>query len=94
MANVASLENKKTNVRFNEVYLNFRVDYDSVAKEKGGVTSSSDFGRHYEELLRRTDVDACRVNLLEPKDAVELRFEKKLKGLNNELVAATVNACL
>jgi hypothetical protein len=79
LANVACRENTETNIRFNEVYLAFRVDYDSVAKEKG-VTSSSEFGKHYEELLSRPEIRATRVSLMKPGDVQELKFAKKLQG--------------
>ena len=77
MANVACRENVKTNIRFNEVYLAMRVEHDASAKESGAIPSS-DFGRHYEELLKRTDIDACRVSIMKREDIDDLKFAKKL----------------
>jgi hypothetical protein len=79
MANVACLELSDTNVRFNEVFLNIRVDYDAVAKEKGPSSmGASEFAVHYEELLSRTEINACRVSIRAPGDVRELKFQKKL----------------
>lgn len=79
MATVACRELADTNIRFNEVFLNLRVDYDAVAKEKGGGSmAASEFARHYEEILSRPEVNACRVSIRAPGDVRELRFEKKL----------------
>lgn len=78
LANVAIRENEKNNIRFNEVYLSCRVDYDSVAKEKGNVISSSEFAGNYEQILIRTDIKGCRVSVLKPEDVTNLRYEKKL----------------
>ncbi|KAF2670948.1 short-chain dehydrogenase/reductase-like protein SDR [Microthyrium microscopicum] len=77
LANVACRENAKTNIRFNEVYLACRVDYDSVAEGKG-VISSSKFADNYEQILSRPDIKGCRVSVLKPEDIEELKFEKKL----------------
>jgi len=56
-----------------------RVEVDSDAKQKGGsVVASSDFARHYEELLERDDINACRVSIEKPDDIAKLRFQKKL----------------
>jgi hypothetical protein len=80
MANVACRElSGKSNIRFNEVYLNLRVDYDAVAKQKGGAAvGSSEFGRHYEELLRSGDIDGCRVTIESREDITNLKYQKKL----------------
>jgi NAD(P)-dependent dehydrogenase (short-subunit alcohol dehydrogenase family) len=79
LANVACRENAKTNIRFNEVYLACRVDYDSVAEEKGGnCISASEFAGNYEELLSRSDINGCRVSVLKPEDVRDLKYQKKL----------------
>jgi hypothetical protein len=79
MANVACRENAKTNVRFNEVYLACRVDYDSVAEELGGNRmSTSEFAGNYEEILSRPDISGCRISVLKPEHVRDLKYEKKL----------------
>ena len=80
MANAACRENAKTNLRFNEVYLNYRVDYDAVVEEKGEENRMkvSDFAKVYEGILTRPEIDGCRVSVLGPQDVKELKFRKKL----------------
>ena len=80
LANVASLENAKTNIRFNEVYLCYRVDFDSVAEEKGaaGRIKASDFARVYEGILANKNIDASRVSVYGPQDIDDLKYKKKL----------------
>lgn len=79
-ANVACHELAETNVRFNEVYLCFRVDYDAVAAQKGpGSLPSSAFAAHYEELLRREDIRGCRVSLRQHSHVKDLPSEKKIR---------------
>lgn len=80
LANVACLENVKTNIRFNEVYLCYRVDFDSVAEKKGTADriKASDFARVYEGILANKDIDACRVSVLGPGDVDDLKYRKKL----------------
>lgn len=80
LANVACRELANTNIRFNEVFLSFRVDYDSVAREKNdGSVGSSEFARHYEELLARPEITGSRVSLRKPGDVKDLQFKKKLE---------------
>lgn len=79
LANVACRENKDNNVRFNEVYLNRRVDYDEVAQKKGGnVISASEFAGNYEQILDRQDIKGCRISVLKPEDVKELNYQSKL----------------
>jgi len=82
MANVACLENAKTNIRFNEVFLAIRVDYDAVCEEKGNDdwhrTKASDFARVQEGIWANEEIRACRVSVLSPADIDTLRFKKKL----------------
>ena len=80
MANVACLENKSTNVRFNEVFLNYRVDFDAVAEQKGasGIIKSSEFARVYESVLANKNIEGCRVSINSPDDVENLKFVRKL----------------
>ncbi|KAL0934919.1 uncharacterized protein CTRU02_209510 [Colletotrichum truncatum] len=79
LANVGCRELAETNIRFNEVHLSFRVDYDSVAKQKGdGSVGSGKMAKHYENLLVRPDIKGARINLARPEDVNTLPFTKKL----------------
>lgn len=80
LASVACLENLKTNVRFNEVYLGYRVDYDSVVEEEGGVNrmKSSEFAHVYETILANRDIRGCRITVSGPEDVDQLKYKKKL----------------
>jgi hypothetical protein len=82
LANVACRENANTNIRFNEVYLAVRVDYDAVCEELGmkDRSKASDFARVYEGILDNEEISACRVSVLVPQDMVELKYKKKLGG--------------
>ncbi|KAH8904864.1 NAD(P)-binding protein [Coniochaeta sp. PMI_546] len=76
MATAACRENATTNVRFNEVYLAFRVEVDADAAQHG-VTSASEFASVYEQLLARPDIRSSRVRVDSIDDLRELRFERK-----------------
>lgn len=78
MLKVATQENKKTNVRVNEIYLSARVDYDSVA-EKSGSMKASDFGKVYEKILAKPEITGSRVSVYGQKDTEELKVAKLLK---------------
>jgi hypothetical protein len=80
LANVACLENKTTNVRFNEVFLNYRVDFDSVCDVKGTDSRIrvSDFANVYVGILANEDIEACRVSIQGPDDVKDLKYKKKL----------------
>jgi len=82
MANVACRENKTTNVRFNEVYLAFRVQIEDSATSPWGerdVMSSSEFGKVYEQIMDGDgkEVRSCKFLLEELMDAEKLRFVQR-----------------
>jgi hypothetical protein len=82
LANVACRENADTNIRFNQVYLARRVDYDEVAEQKNGnCMSASEFAGNYEQILERTDIRGCRISVLKPEDVRDLQYEKNLPAL-------------
>ncbi|WYZ45787.1 hypothetical protein EsH8_IX_000012 [Colletotrichum jinshuiense] len=65
-----------TNVRFNEIYLDQRVEVDVVAEQHGTMRSSV-FGRVYANILDKTDIKGCRI-LVESEDDVDsLKTEHK-----------------
>lgn len=73
----AARENENTNVRFNEVYLAFRVEVDADAVEHG-VTKSSEFAKVYEMLLAAPEVRGSRVLLMNPdEDLRKLNHHRK-----------------
>lgn len=80
MANVACRENANTNIRFNEVYLCYRVDFDAVCEEKGSDNriKASDFALVYEGILANKDIRACRVSVYGPDDIRDLKYKRKL----------------
>jgi hypothetical protein len=80
MANVACHENTNTNIRFNEVYLCYRVDFDSVCEDKGtdNRIKTSDFAFVYESILANKDIKGCRVSIYGPEDIKDLKYKKKL----------------
>ncbi|ETS84445.1 hypothetical protein PFICI_02470 [Pestalotiopsis fici W106-1] len=76
MSAVAAQEQKETNVRFNELYLAYRVEVDDDA-DAHGVVRASDFGVIYERLLERPDIRGMRVKILDESDIADLKFEPK-----------------
>ncbi|KKP02143.1 hypothetical protein THAR02_05774 [Trichoderma harzianum] len=90
LASVACLENLKTNVRFNEVYLGYRVDYDSVVEEEGGVNrmKSSEFAHVYETILANRDIKGCRITVSGPEDVDQLKYKKKLPDYDDDSLFA------
>lgn len=56
----SALENEKTNVRVDEVYLMFRVEVDEDAAQHG-VSSSSEFASVYEGILDNSEIRSSRV---------------------------------
>lgn len=76
MCTVGCRENAETNVRFNEIYLNMRVEVDEDA-EKHGVTKASDFAKVYEQILSQQDVRSSRVSVLKRQDIEVLQYKKK-----------------
>lgn len=76
MATAASRENEHTNVRFNEVYLAFRVEVDEDAIAHG-VTKASDFASVYEGILVNPDIRSSRVSVRSVADIKDLKWTKK-----------------
>ncbi|TGO26577.1 hypothetical protein BPAE_0057g00530 [Botrytis paeoniae] len=76
MANVACRDNTDSSVRFNEVYLNCRVEVDSSAAQTG-VMKSSDFARAYKELLSRPEIKSARIIVSTHDDLKDLKHKKK-----------------
>ncbi|KAF5869563.1 putative short-chain dehydrogenase reductase sdr protein [Botrytis fragariae] len=77
MANVACRDNTDSSVRFNEVYLNCRVEVDSSAA-KTGAMKSSDFARSYTELLSRPEIKSSRIIVSTNDDLEDLKHKKKI----------------
>ncbi|KAH8878939.1 hypothetical protein GQ53DRAFT_756331 [Thozetella sp. PMI_491] len=71
---------EKISVRFNELYLCYRVDYDSICEELGKENrmSASEFSGVYQTILANPDIRDCRVSVFSPKDVGELKYAKKL----------------
>ena len=80
-ATVACRDNEKTNVRFNEIYLAFRVQFElesgNPLDTSWTITTSSEFAPLYTQILDRTDIRSCRVNVLGPPDIRELKYRRK-----------------
>lgn len=72
----AARENESTNIRFNEIYLSFRVEVDTDAVQHG-VTKASDFGNVYEMILANPEVRSSRVRVDDVDDLKKLKYEKK-----------------
>lgn len=81
---VACRELEKTNVRFNEAYLDYRVEYDENCDGEANSwkMKASDYAKVYEQILTNQEISACRVITESPKDVQKIRYEKKLEGLN------------
>jgi hypothetical protein len=69
-------DNWKSNVRFNEILLGFRVEVDEAAKEHG-VTTSTEFGKVYEEVLARPEIRSSRIRVDEVVDITKLRYARR-----------------
>lgn len=76
MTTAAARENVSTNVRFNEIYLAFRVEVDELAVQHG-VTKSSDFGNVYELILANPEVRSSRIRVDDIDDLKKLKYQKK-----------------
>lgn len=76
MATAAARENQSTNVRFNEIYLAYRVEVDEVAAQNG-TTKASDFGNVFELILASPDVRSSRVRVDDLEDLKKLKYQKK-----------------
>lgn len=84
LAAVATRELDKTNVRFNEAYLDYRVEYDAECEGEANSwkMKASDYAKVYEGILADKDIKGCTVTVESPKDLEKLRVEPKLQGLN------------
>ncbi|KAJ5729337.1 Short-chain dehydrogenase/reductase SDR [Penicillium malachiteum] len=76
LTKAAARENNSTNIRFNEIYLGFRVEVDEDAVQHG-VTKASDFANVYEMVLANPEVRGSRVRVEGLGDLKELKYEKK-----------------
>jgi hypothetical protein len=70
-------ENIETNVRFNEIYLAFRVEVDEIAVQHPGVVKASEFGKVYETLLGKPEVRSSRVWVNTPEDIRGFKYTRK-----------------
>ncbi|UPK92166.1 hypothetical protein LCI18_003101 [Fusarium solani-melongenae] len=77
LANVACRELAETNIRFNKVWLAFRVEHDEAAAKYGSIGSSA-FAPNYEQILARPEISASRVRLAKPADISNFTWLKKL----------------
>ncbi|KAF2667910.1 NAD(P)-binding protein [Microthyrium microscopicum] len=77
MAVSACRELHETNIRFNEVYLAFRVEIDSSA-EKSASMKASDFAKNYQAILGNTSVRGCRVRVTNHEEVTKLNYAPKL----------------
>ena len=76
MANVACRDLLETNVRFNEVFLGFRVEVDASAI-KNSVVKASDFAKNYQKLLGSPEIRSCRVTVMVPEEMEDLNYKRK-----------------
>lgn len=76
MSTAAARENESTNVRFNEIYLCFRVEVDELAVEHG-VTTASDFGKVFELILDSPEVRSSRVRVEDVGDLGVLKWKRR-----------------
>jgi hypothetical protein len=76
MANIACRDLLDTNIRFNEVFLGFRVEVDTSAV-KNSVVKASDFAENYQKLLGSPKIRSCRVTVLVPEDVGSLKYNRK-----------------
>ncbi|KAI6908162.1 hypothetical protein KC318_g5888 [Hortaea werneckii] len=73
MANVASRELARTNIRFNEVYLNLRVDFDGP-----GTVRPPEFAENYVKLLQDKTIKGSRINVASRADIANLQYVAKI----------------
>ncbi|KAK4546475.1 hypothetical protein LTR36_002152 [Oleoguttula mirabilis] len=76
MAIAAARENETTNVRFNEIYLSYRVEVDELAVQHG-VTKASEFGKVYEMILADPKVRSSRVRVDHLEDLEKLKYQRR-----------------
>ncbi|KAI8316660.1 hypothetical protein K4K61_003316 [Colletotrichum sp. SAR11_59] len=85
MATVAARDNLDTNIRFNEIYLSYRVQHHVNLEDKkqflglAHLQTSREFAPLYEQLLDRTDIRSKRVNAISPEDVVNLKYETRYR---------------
>lgn len=75
MSIAAARENESTNVRFNEIFLAFRVEVDDVAAQTGAV-KATEFGKVYGLLLDDEKVRSSRVRVETEADMSKLKYHK------------------
>ncbi|KAI8246265.1 hypothetical protein K4K55_010284 [Colletotrichum sp. SAR 10_96] len=74
-----------TNIRFNEIYLSYRVQHHVNLEDKkqflglAHLQTSREFAPLYEQLLDRTDIRSKRVNAISPEDVVNLKYETRYR---------------
>jgi len=73
MASVASRELARTTVRFNEVFLNLRVDF-----EGPNSVRPKEFSYNYELLLQNKNIKGSRVSVRSRSDIANLKWEAKI----------------
>jgi hypothetical protein len=78
MPNVACRILEQTNVRFNEIYLAFRVEENSSAAKTGAV-KASEFANVYSGVLKDNEIRSCRVAVESRADIEELKLAKKIR---------------
>jgi hypothetical protein len=66
-----------TNIRFNEVFLDRRVEVDKDA-EKSGAMKASDFAKNYQTILNEPEVKGCRITVQTYDDLTNLNYKPKL----------------
>jgi hypothetical protein len=77
LARAAGRENEGTVVRFNEIYLSFRVEVDEDAAQHH-VTTATEFASVYAQLLDREDIRSSRVRVDNVEDMTTLRHGKRV----------------
>ena len=85
LAAVAARELAASNVRFNEVFLNYRVDYDLVCDEKPTMgpngpkrMRASEFARVYERILADEGIKGGRVTVDGFQDLGDVKWRAKI----------------
>jgi hypothetical protein len=88
---VGSRELAETNVRFNEVYLAFRVEYDENL-QKGqssipgvdwsqiGWATASEFARHYNGILQNDNLRGMQINIMNKAQMDSSNYEAKIRS--------------
>lgn len=79
LANIASLDNAKTNIRFNEIYLGLFVLADTKTAEQYGCLNSLQFSAAYEKIIATSEIKGSRLFVCKPEDLKEFRWQRKLE---------------